>query len=211
MLTLHYYPGNASLAPHFLLNEIGAPFELALVDRTANAQQSEAYLRLNPNGRIPTLVDGDLVVYETAAIVLHLCDAFPAAGLAPAVGSRERALFYRWIAHLSCTVQPEMRPYFYPEQHVSDPARAGDVKRTAEKRLAEMFDKIDTLLGAGPYLLGERYSAADPYLLMLVRWTRAMERPARELPNLARHAERVLAREAIRRTFEREGLGAPFV
>jgi glutathione S-transferase len=211
VLTLHYYPGNASLTPHFLLREIGAPFDLSLVDRTAGAQRSEAYLRLNPNGRIPTLVDGDLVVYETAAIVLHLVDRFPAAGLAPSVGSPERALFYRWIAHLSSTVQPEMRPYFYPEQHVTDPAHAADVKRTAERRLCEMFDRIAALLGEGPFLLGERYSAADPYLLMLVRWTRAMTRPARELPNLARHAERVLAREAVRRTFEVEGLGAPFV
>jgi glutathione S-transferase len=69
MLTLHYYRSNASLTPHFLLHEIGAPFELALVDREAGAQRSEAYLRLNPNGRIPTLVDGDVVVYETPSSV----------------------------------------------------------------------------------------------------------------------------------------------
>jgi len=211
MYKLYYSPSTASMAPHILLREIGAPFDLALVDRNAGAQRSEAYLRLNPNGRIPTLVDGDLVVYETAATVLHLVDRFPAAGLAPAVGSPERAHFYRWIAHLSCTVQPEMRPYFYPEQHVADPAHAADVKRTAERRLAEMFDRIAALLGDGPFLLGERYSAVDPYLLMLVRWTRGMTRPAREVPNLARHAERVLAREAVRRTFEVEGLTAPFV
>jgi glutathione S-transferase len=211
VLTLHYFPGNASLTPHFLLNEIGAPFELSLVDRTTGAQRSAEYLRLNPNGRIPTLVDGNLVVYETAAIVLHLVERFPEAGLAPPVGSEERALFLRWVAHLASTVQPEMRPYFYPEQHVTDPAHAGDVKRTAERRLAEMFDRIDQLLGAGPYVLGNRYSAADAYLLMLVRWTRGMTRPARELPNLARHAERVLAREAIRRTLTAENLEAPFV
>jgi glutathione S-transferase len=102
-------------------------------------------------------------------------------------------------------------PYFYPEQHVTDPASAPDVKDTAERRLREMFERLDTQIGAGPYVLGERYSAVDPYLLMLVRWTRAMRRPARELPNLARHAERVLARPAIRRTFEAEGLGEPFV
>jgi glutathione S-transferase len=211
VLTLHYYPGNASLTPHFLLNEIGAPFELVLVDRAVDAQRSAAYLRLNPNGRIPTLVDGDLVVFETAAIVLHLVDKFPEAGLAPPVGTRERTLFYRWVAHLGSTVQPEMRPYFYPEQHVGDPAHAAEAKATAEQRLREMFEKIDAQLGAGPWLLGDQYSAADPYLLMLVRWTRAMTSPARELPSLARHAARTLERQAIRRTFEREGIQAPFV
>ncbi len=211
MLTLHYFPGNASLTPHFLLNEIGAPFDLALVDRSVDAQRSEAYLRLNPNGRIPTLVDGDLVVYETAATVLHLVDRFPEAGLAPAIGTRERSLFYRWVAHLSCTVQPEMRPYFYSEQHVEDPAHASDVKRTAERLLGEMFARIDAQLGAGPYLLGERYSAVDSYLLMLMRWGRGWAKPPRELPNLAKHAARMLARPAIQRTFEREGLSAPLL
>jgi glutathione S-transferase len=211
MLTLHYYPSNASLAPHFLLNEIGAPFELALVDRAANAQQSAAYLRLNPNGRIPTIVDGDVIVYETAATILHLVDRFPDARLAPAVGTKERSLFYRWIAHLSSTVQPEMRPYFYPEQHVENPAYADDVRCTAERRLGEMFARIDAQLGAGPYALGETYSAVDPYLLMLARWGRNWTKPARELPNLAKLLARVLSRPAIQRTFEREGISAPFV
>jgi glutathione S-transferase len=211
MLTLHYYPGNASLTPHFLLNEIGARFDLALVDRDARAQRSAAYLRLNPNGRIPTLVDGDVVVYETAAIVLHLVDRFPEAALAPAVGTKERSLFYRWVAHLSCSVQPEMRPYFYPEQHVEDPAHVDDVKRTAERRLGEMLARIDAQLGAGPYVMGERYTAVDPYLLMLVRWGRGWKSPPRGLPNLAKHAERVLARPAIAKTLEREGLKAPFI
>jgi len=211
VITLHYYPGNASLTPHVLLRETGAPFELALVDRAVDAQRSAAYLRLNPNGRIPTLVDGEIVVYETAAIVLYLVDRFPEAHLAPVVGTPERALFYRHIGYLSCTVQPEMRPYFYAEQHVRDAGHAADVRETAERRLAEMFDRIDAQLGDGPYLLGRDYSAADPYLLMLVRWTRAMKRPARLLPNIARHAERVMAREAVRRTLEEEGLSTPYI
>jgi glutathione S-transferase len=211
MLTLHYYPGTASLTPHVLLREIGAPFELALVDRTVGAQRSAAYLRLNPNGRIPTLVDGKLVVYETAAIVLHLVDKFQGAGLAPAIGTDERAVFYRWIAHLACTVQPALRSYFYPEEHASVPEHVLDAKRSAETRIATMFDGIDALVGDGPFLLGDRYSAADPYLLMLVRWTRAMSRPARALPNLARHAERVMAREAVKQTFRAEGIESPFI
>jgi glutathione S-transferase len=104
-----------------------------------------------------------------------------------------------------------MRAYFYPEQHVEDPAHVSDVKRTAEHRLEEMFVKIDGLLGEGPYLLGHKYSAADPYLLMLVRWGRGMMTPPRGLPKLARRAERLLVRPAIRRTLDREGIVAPFI
>ena len=74
---LHYYPGNASLLPHMALREAGAAFELRLVDRTKDVQHSPDYLRLNPNGRIPVLVHGSLVLYETAAITLYLADQHP--------------------------------------------------------------------------------------------------------------------------------------
>ena len=68
MIRLHYYPGNASFTPHVLLQELGTPFELVLVDREQGAHKAPAYLRLNPNGLIPVLEHDDLVLYETAAI-----------------------------------------------------------------------------------------------------------------------------------------------
>src|SRR5215212_7463023 len=71
MIQLYYYPGNASLAVHILLEELGVPFSLHLVDRANAAHKSPEYLKLNPNGSIPVLVDGDLVLYETVAICLH--------------------------------------------------------------------------------------------------------------------------------------------
>jgi glutathione S-transferase len=211
MITLYYAPGKASLTPHMILNEIGCPFELVHIDSDANENRTEAYLRMNPNGRIPTLLDGDLVVYETSAILLHLVDRFPAAGLAPSFGSAERSIFYRWVEHLSNTIQPEMRTFFYPDQHVGVPAHVADVKETAEKRLGEMFALVDRQLGTGPYLLGERYSAADPYLMMLVRWGRNLKNPARNFGNLRAHAERVLARPRIKATIEHEGLTPPLI
>ena len=95
MYVLHYYPGNASLLPHMALREIGAPFELCLVDRTRGAQQSAEYLKLNPNGRIPVLMDGDIVLFEAAAITMHLADRHPEAALAPPIGTPERGQFYK--------------------------------------------------------------------------------------------------------------------
>ena len=126
-LRLYYYPGNASLTPHVLLEEIGVPHELALVDRKTNAQKSAEYLALNPSGRIPVLVDGDLVVFETAAIALHLIDTRGAA-LAPAMGTPERARFYQWLMYLTNTVQAEAHPFFYPDQHATDGDGAKQVK-----------------------------------------------------------------------------------
>ena len=105
MYQLHYFPSNANAAPHMVLEELGQDYKLALVDRTRNAQKSQDYLNLNPNGRIPTLVDGDLVLYEAAAIVLHLIDQHPDAGLAPKVGTTARARFYQWMAFLTNSLQ----------------------------------------------------------------------------------------------------------
>ncbi|AWM86604.1 glutathione S-transferase family protein [Microvirga sp. 17 mud 1-3] len=211
MLALYYFPGNASLLPHMMLREIGAEFELRLVDRDQNAQKSADYLKLNPNGRIPVLVDGDLVLFETAAIALHLADKFPEAGLAPAFGTRERAEFYKWMIHLTNTPQAEYRAWFYPYEHVNEEAAAPSVKQAAERRLNRMFDVISEQLGDKTWLLGERFSAADLFLLMLIRWGRGMPRPPRSLPNLGAFAERVLARPAVQKAFEAEGLKAPLI
>lgn len=211
MLTLHYFPGNASLLPHMMLREIGAEFELRLVNRDQNAQKSPEYLKLNPNGRIPVLVDGGLVLFETAAIALHLADKFPQAGLAPATGTRERAEFYKWMIHLTNTPQAEYRAWFYPYEHVDDESAAPHVKHAAERRLNRMFDVISEQLGDKTWLLGDRFSAADLFLLMLIRWGRGMPRPPRTLPNLHALAERVLARPAVQKTFEIESLKTPLI
>jgi glutathione S-transferase len=210
MLALYYYPGNASLLPHMMLREIGAPFELRLVDRARNGQKSADYLKLNPNGRIPVLADGDLVLFETAAIALHLADRFPEAGLAPAVGTRERAEFYKWMVHLSNTPQAEYRPWFYPHEHAGDEAAIPSVKQASEQRLYRMFDVIAEQLGSRTWLLGERFSAADLFLFMLMRWGRGMPRPPRSISNLDALAERVAARPAVQEAFRAEGIQAPF-
>ena len=211
MTTLYYFPGNASLLPHMALREIGVPFELRLVDRSQDAQHSAEYLRLNPNGLIPVLVQGNLVLFETAAITLHLVDQHPNAGLAPPPGTPERAQFYKWMVHLTNTPQAEYRAWFYPWQHVADPAAADSVKQASGERLGRMFDVIANQLGDGPWLLSERFSAADLFLLMLVRWGREMPHPPRNVAQLANHAQRVLARPAVQATFAAEGLAEPFV
>lgn len=208
---LYYYPGNASLLPHMMLREIGAAVELRLVDRAHNAQKSPDYLRLNPNGRIPVLTDGDLVLFETAAIALHLADRHPQAALAPPVGTPERAQFYKWMVHLTNTPQAEYRAWFYPHEHVADPAAIPAVKEAARQRLEAMFDRIAAQMDGREWLLASGFSAADLFLTMLMRWGRAMPRPPRDVPTLGAHAARVLARPAVQAAFAAEGIAAPFV
>ena len=217
MMQLHYYPGNASFTPHVLLHEIGVPFELKLVERTQGAHKQPEYLKLNPNGLIPVLVDGELVLYETAAICLHLADTHPDAALAPPLGTAERAHFYKWLVWLTNTLQATLIHYFYPERLVDEGNTTGaaQVKAHAQAKVGTLLQLLDAQLAAhaaGPWLLGERYSAVDPYAFMLCRWTRGFDdRPAREYPHIAPYLQRVLARPAVQRVFADETLAQPYV
>ena len=220
MIQLHHYPSSASMAPHILLRELDLPFELVLVDRTQNAQKMTAYLKLNPNGLIPVLTDGGLILYEAAAICLHLCDTHPAAGLAPQVGTAERAHFYKWLMWLTNTLQAALIAYFYPERWVSEGNEQGaaQVKAHAEVKVGLLLDQLDAELAkqaqihTAPWLLGANYSVVDMYTLMLCRWTRNFESaPARNKRHLGPYLQRVLARPAVIQAFEAEGLAQPWV
>jgi glutathione S-transferase len=219
MLALHYYPGNASMVPHILLHELKLPFELKLVNRTLAAHKSAAYLKLNPNGLIPVLEDGPLVLYETAAICLHLVDTHPAAGLAPTVGTAERAHFYKWLIWMTNSLQATMAPYFYPERSVDEGNAVGatQVRTHAQQRIGELLSQLEAQLAAHgqPWLQGAKFSALDPYAFVLCRWTRGFRgpaaKPARDWPQLGAYLQRLLARPAVQRVLADEGLARPWV
>jgi glutathione S-transferase len=215
VVKLYYHPGNASLIVHLLLEEIGAPFALELVDRAARFHKSTEYLKLNPNGLIPVLVDGDLVLYETAAICLHLVDKHPHPGLAPASGTSERSQFYKWLVWSASTLQPMLFDYFYPGRMVNDgnAAAAAEVKAHAEAKVGEMLDQVEAQLASHgrDWFLGDAFSAVDPYVFVLCRWTRGFSAPARHLPHVGPHLQRMLARTAVQRAFATEKLQQPFV
>ena len=216
MIRLHYYPGNASFTPHVLLHELGVPFERGLVDRDHGAHKSPAYLRLNPNGLIPVLEDDGLVLYETAAICMHLADRHPQARLAPPVGSVERAHFYKWMVWMTNTLQATLMHYFYPERMVDDGNVDGarQVRAHAEARVGGLLQQMaDQLNGhGGPWLLGREFSALDPFALMLCRWTRGFaSQPARDYPQIGPYLLRVLERPAVQRVIVDEQLPPPLV
>jgi len=217
MIQLHYYPATAAMIPHIVLEELGAQYERVLVDRSRDLHKAPDYLRLNPNGLIPVLTDGELVLYETAAIVLHLCDTHPDAALAPPVGSGERAHFYKWLMWLTNTLQATLMVYFYPERWVDEGNTAGaaEVQAHAERKVDGMLAQLDAELArrGGPWFAGAAYSALDAYVFTLARWTRNFRatQPARARPQLGPYLQRMLARPAVQRVLANEGLKAPYV
>ena len=206
MYKLFFAPGAASMAPHAALEEIGASRELIRVDLAKGEHRQAAYLELNPHARVPTLVDGDFVMYEAAAIVMHLADRHPESGLAPAPGTPERGRWYQWLLYLSNTPQDAFMQYFHPDYYAFTPEARAQVKTMAERRIGAMWERLDAALASGPYLLGEGFSGCDLYLNMLARWSRNMARPALAYPNLKRCIDLVRARPAVERMMQAEGI-----
>ena len=164
---------------------------------------------------VETGAQGELVLYECAAIGLHLADTHPQAGLAPALGSAERAQYYKWMVWLTNTLQATLIVFFYPERWVADGDAAGvtAIQARAAERIGALLDQLEAQLAShgAPWLLGEHYRAVDAHALMLCRWTRNFARPARSLPRLGPYLQRMVARPAVRQVFEREGLAQPWV
>lgn len=198
-LTLYWRAGTAAMAPHAALGEIGVEYRLVEVGREA-AQADAAYRALNPLGLVPTLVAGDVVVSESAAILLYLTDRYPEARLAPGA----RADFYRWLVFMTNTMQTCLLRFFYPERY-----GGGDVERVAAAEAGRLFDVVDGGLEGREWLAGEHRTAADLFLFMLTRWGRRLDEPAWERPRLRAHFLRTLALPGVRRMVEEQGLDLP--
>ena len=194
------------MAAHAALEEIGAPYELVLIDTEKGEQNSESYLKLNPHGRVPTLAHDNLVMYESAAILMYLCDRHPEAGLAPAIGTPQRALYLQWLFYFTNTLQETLEQSDHPEFFVPDESAQAALSAEAERRVDSMWRHLDGVLADGPYLLGDIFSACDLSLTMMVRWTRNMAKPATTYANIKRCFELVSDRPAWKRMMESEGL-----
>lgn len=208
MVTLHYYPSNANAAPHMLLEEFGVDYDLVLVDRTTNAQKSPEYLKINPNGRIPTLIDGDHSIFESAAIMMHLVDKYPEKGFAPAMGTPERGHFYQWMCFLTNSVQEDLMSWFYPERLVGEEEGVRElIKAGAEKRVSQHFDVIEQHLQAqGPYFLGDKISAVDLFFTMIARWSRGISPAPRSRVHVSKLIDLIINRDAVKQAYADEGI-----
>jgi glutathione S-transferase len=205
MYTLYYAPGSANLLVHLALLEIGAPHQLERIDLDKGEQRSAAYLAINPNGVVPTLVIDGVPHGEAAALAMLLAERHPEAVLAPAPASALRADYLQWMFYLANTLQPLFRQWFYPGDHL--PEGADTIKQAARAGIEKCWTKIGAHLAAhGPYMLGADFSVVDLYALMLMRWSRNMPKPATEWPPLAALAERLKARPSWKQACEAEGL-----
>ena len=204
--TLFYAPGTASLCVHWMLIELGVGFRAELVDLDGGAQRSADYLRLNPQGRVPTLAIGEAAYGESAALLMLLAERHVEAGFAPAPGEAGRERWLETMVYLANNLSPAFRDWFYAGKDGSSEC-AAHVQALARTKIERVWDRFDAMLADGrPYLLGEQVTTADFLATMLMRWSRNMERPATTWPRIGPYVQRMRARPAFLELCRREGL-----
>ena len=205
MYTLYYSPGSASMVVHLALLEIGVPYQRELVDLHAGGQREPGYLKLNPDGVVPTLVIDGEPFTESAALLMALAERHPDAHLAPMPDSAVRGAWQQWIVYLN-TLAATYRFWFYP-MDLGAAEHPPPVRDALRRKIESAWDRLEHHVGAGgPYLLGREFSGADLYLTMLMRWSRKMPRPATQWPALKALADRVRERQSWKKLYELEGL-----
>jgi glutathione S-transferase len=203
---LFYAPATASLCVHWMLVELGVPFEVELVDFDAGGQKSPEYLRLNPQGRVPSLVVDGEAYGESAALLMLLAERHPEAGFAPGPKDAGRARWLETMVYLTNNLSPPFRDWFYAGKD-GHPAGAEAVQALARSKIEAVWERLDGMLGDGrSYLLGERLTTVDFLATMLMRWSRNMARPATSWPQIAGYVPRMRARPAFLEVCRREGI-----
>ena len=204
--TLYGSPGTASMCVHWMLIELGVPFEFKAIDFAKGEQKDPAYLKINPGGHVPALVIDGKAYAETAALLMLLAERHPERDFAPAIGAPDRADYLQWMIILANTVMPAFRLFYYADEGAG-PSNAEATKAQAVICIEKAFDRIDAqLLDGRPYLLGDKLRATDFLLTMLTRWSRNLPRTAMDWPHLKAYVERMRAMPSYRETHAREGL-----
>jgi glutathione S-transferase len=195
-LTFFHAPNSRSTGVLTLLEELGCDYELHLLNLKAGEQRKPEYLAINPMGKVPAIRHGDAIVTEQPAVYLYLADLFPAAGLAPAIGDALRGPYLRWMVFYGSSFEPGLIDR-------SQQREAGPVAMSPYGDFDTMLGTLAGQLARGPWLLGERFTAADVLWGVALAWTTSFKLvPA--LPPIQAYVERVAARPAMARAREKD-------
>lgn len=203
MLTLYYSPGACSLAPHILLEWIGAPYDAVRVKFG-----DPDYLEINPAGAVPALDTGEgWTLTQAGAILSYLSHRFPQARLAGGESLRDQAEIERWSHFLTGDLHPAFFPYFVPARYTltTGPEAMKSTKAAALKLVARKFEHFDAHLSGRTFICGDAMSFVDAYAFPMERWgAKALDGGLAAYPNVAAHHDRLAADEAVRRVLSKE-------
>ena len=190
-VSFFHSPQSRSAGTRALLEELGADYELHLLNLKDGQQRQPDYLAINPMGKVPAIRHGDALVTEQPAVFIYLADLYPEAGLAPSIGDPLRGPYLRWLVFYGSCFEPAVTDKSMQREPASASTNGYGDYDTMLKTLVDQ-------LGKGPYLLGERFSAADVLWGTALNWT-TMFKLVPELPVIRAYIDRVLARPGVQR------------
>jgi glutathione S-transferase len=194
-MKLYFAPRTRATRPRWMLEELGVPHEIVRVDLGAKENREPGYLSVNPLGRIPALLDGDVAIFESIAICLYLADRYPDRGLAPPMSSPLRAPYYQWLLFCASTIESAIGRW---AQH------GGGVEEAEREKARARFDEAAELLGrtlaGGEYVVGNAFSTVDVIVGSNLNWARRVGLMDGH-PVLSGYLDRLLARPAAVRAF----------
>jgi glutathione S-transferase len=174
MLKLYHSRQSRSVRPRWLLEELGVPYELVTLDMQKGEHKTPAYMKVHPHGAVPALVDGDLQIFESAAICAYLADKFPEKRLAPAPGTAARGLYYQWMVYAIATLEPPVIDVFMHTVMLPETQRSPAAIEAARKKFADVASVLEQALGTRPFLLGDQFTAADVMVGSTLGWAQML-------------------------------------
>jgi glutathione S-transferase len=196
MLILYYWPGASSMVPHIVLEEIGTPYQRQLVNLAQGEHKSDAYLKINPHGKVPALAIDNTVLTENVAILMYLARRFPEKHLLPD-GIVEEARCLSTIAWFASAVHTTFAHIIRPERFATDSTAHSNLKETARSIFWDNCAEINKLLEGKPWVMGPHYTVCDPYALFFYDLGTRIKLPMHELSAYAAFSSRMFERFAV--------------
>ena len=206
MLTLYYATNTCALASHIALEEAGAAYETRWVDFGAAEQTKPEYLTINPKGRVPSLVTERGVLTETPAILAYIAQSYPEAQLAPLDDLFAFADLQAFMSYLCATVHVAHAHRARGYRWADDSAAHEAMKKKVPQSVGGCFDLIERKMLRGPWVMGDAYTVADPYLFTIARWMEVDSVDPTAFPRVLDHRDRMAERPAVQRALKAEGL-----
>lgn len=200
MITLYHSPRTRSLRVLWLLEELGVPYELRTLTFAPAELKSDAYLRIHPLGKVPSIRDGDVQMFESGAIVEYLIERYGDGRLAPPLGTPERAAYLQWVHFAESTAMPPISDLAQHTLFKPEGERLAAMVPDATARIHAWMQTLEAALAGRDYACGATFSGADVmlgYSVLLTKWFQLI---GAQYPNLAAYVERLEARPALQKT-----------
>jgi glutathione S-transferase len=204
MLTLYYAARTCSLASHIALLDAGATYKLQRIDFGRTEQQSPSYLEINPKGRVPAMVTPRGILTETPAILAFIAQSFPEALLAPMGDPFAFAELQSFNNYLCATVHVAHAHRMRGQRWADDPASLADMRRKVPQSVGGCYELIEGRMLRGPWVMGESYTIADPYLFTLAQWLEDDGVDPARIPRVMGHRSRMAERANVKRAIAEE-------